>query len=419
MLQRFARRRAGGGRGARREAERRRHERERTRELEQQRRAREPSLRATFAMSIAAAAAIAVFRKFSTSLFTIPGPSSVAPIALSANDPIVAPATIGSKRASGHEPERDAQRSERDGRRAGRRPCPSSDMAPDVPGAHAAERREQERASVPTPCRFRSRSYRCRRRRARRRTRSCAGPRGVTSGGEHRGSRGDAGVCERVARTSASARALRRSRAASCAAVRAREAIDGEQRTSRGAVPQPPQPADSVTAMPSSAPQTAPDIDDGPGEISERRRRRRSRRPPRQRRCASASATSRRESSLTSDEPPHDRCGRGRHRQVVVEADRDRLDRRRGDGGDDRSGHDEPRDRPAESRPAAPPAQAAHRRRHRKHDERGASGHRLLAVPGDARAADLVARRWLPCRRRTRECPTRPRRCRAVPGARR
>ena len=103
----------------------------------------------SLAMTIAAAAATPVLMKFNKSLFRIPGPSSVAPRRLSANDPIVAPATIGRSAAVGTNPTRSLSPAKR---HAPATPAavPSIDIAAWRPRRHLAEGRHK--VGSPPPC---------------------------------------------------------------------------------------------------------------------------------------------------------------------------------------------------------------------------------------------------------------------------
>src|SRR5262249_18509759 len=139
----LARRGAVGGGGPGREAERRGDKRERAAELEQQRR------RAPFAWlargvrwrryrihrhtaSVTARPATELM-KFSTSLFRIPGSSSVAPSQFATSAPAVAPMTIARSAAAGTSPSAAPIAASAS---APRTPAavPSSDIAPEVPG---------------------------------------------------------------------------------------------------------------------------------------------------------------------------------------------------------------------------------------------------------------------------------------------
>src|SRR5204862_1473282 len=85
------------------------------------------------AMASVTAAAIAVLMKFSTSLFRIPGPSSVAPSALSTMVPAVAPATTAGVMDAGISPIATPAVASANAA-ASPAVVPSSDIAPGVPG---------------------------------------------------------------------------------------------------------------------------------------------------------------------------------------------------------------------------------------------------------------------------------------------
>ena len=154
--------------------------------------------------TIAAAAAMAVLRKFSMSLFRIPGASSVAPSRLSASEPIVAPATTASERRPRNQPDRDGDRREKAG--AGDAGDGSLERHRTRRArAPRAERWARGRCVVPTPCRSRWRSCRSRRRRARRRRPGAPGRVRSVDDRQQRGDRRETGIGDRVPSAAASA----------------------------------------------------------------------------------------------------------------------------------------------------------------------------------------------------------------------